>query len=103
MCPDDRLDTDLEAAESRPRPLPNSYWVIPGRLLAGEYPAGADFAESRERLARLQDAAVDYFVDLTVEGELPAYRHLLPFRVKYQRNAIADQSIPQTVDQTRQL
>jgi Dual specificity phosphatase, catalytic domain len=76
------------------RPLPNSYWVIPGRLLAGEYPGGTDFTDSRARLARVHDAGIDYFVDLTVEGELPAYRHLLPFRIKYLRCAIADQSVP---------
>jgi hypothetical protein len=76
------------------RPLPNSYWVIPGRLLAGEYPGGADFTDSRARLARVRDAGIDYFVDLTEEGELPAYRHLLPFHIKYLRSAIADRSVP---------
>jgi hypothetical protein len=29
------------------RPLPNTYWVIPGRLLAGEYPLGADDEDAR--------------------------------------------------------
>jgi len=76
------------------RPLPNSYWVIPGRLLAGEYPGGSDFTDSRARLARVRDAGIDYFVDLTEEGELPAYRHLLPFHIKYLRSAIADRSVP---------
>jgi hypothetical protein len=85
------------------RPLPNSYWVIPGRLLAGEYPGVDDFTGSRARRARLQSAGIDYFVDLTEEGELPAYRHLLPFRVKYLRSAIADQGIPHDVSQTQRL
>jgi hypothetical protein len=76
------------------RPLPNSYWVIPGRLLGGEYPGGTDFSDSRARLARVQGTGIDYFVDLTEEGELPAYRHLLPFRIKYLRCAIADHGIP---------
>src|SRR5713101_266836 len=76
------------------RPLPNSYWVIPGRLLAGEYPGGTDFTDSRARLARVRAAGIDYFVDLTEEGELPAYRHLLPFHIKYLRCAIADRSVP---------
>ena len=89
--------------ESSSRPLPNTYWVIPGRLLAGEYPGGIDFADSRARLKRIQDAGIDYFIDLTVEGELPPYRHLLPFRVKYQRSAIADQSVPANLAQTQQL
>ena len=89
--------------ESSARPLPNTYWVVPGRLLAGEYPGGNDFADSRARLKRIQDAGIDYFVDLTVEGELPAYRHLLPFRIKYQRCAIVDQSVPGNVAQTQQI
>jgi hypothetical protein len=85
------------------RPLPNSYWVIPGRLLAGEYPGGADFTDSRARLARVRDAGIDYFVDLTEEGERPAYRHLLPFHIKYLRSAIADQSVPNDGAQVQRL
>jgi hypothetical protein len=85
------------------RPLPNSYWVIPGRLLAGEYPGGTDFTDSRARLARLRDAGIDYFVDLTEEGELPAYRHLLPFHIKYLRSAIADCSVPSDGMQVHKL
>jgi hypothetical protein len=85
------------------RPLPNSYWVIPGRLLAGEYPGGTDFTDSRARLARVRDAGIDYFVDLTEEGELPAYRHLLPFHIKYLRSAIADCSVPSDGVQVQRL
>jgi hypothetical protein len=85
------------------RPLPNSYWVIPGRLLAGEYPGGADFTDSRARLARVRDTGIDYFVDLTEEGELPAYRHLLPFHIKYLRCAIADRSVPDDDAQVQKL
>ncbi|HEY0745755.1 MAG TPA: dual specificity protein phosphatase family protein [Steroidobacteraceae bacterium] len=79
------------ALESTP---PNSYWVIPGRLLAGGYPASADFSESRAQLARVQEAGIDYFIDLTEEGELPPYRHLLPFHVKYLRCPIPDHGVP---------
>jgi Dual specificity phosphatase, catalytic domain len=89
--------------EAPDRPLPNSYWVVPGRLLAGEYPGGSGFTESRARLAKLQDAGVDYFVDLTEEAELPPYRHLLPFRVKYLRSPIVDTRVPNNVAQTREL
>ena len=89
--------------ETLDRPLPNTYWVIPGRLLAGEYPGGTDFTDSRARLKRIQDAGIDYFIDLTEEGELPAYRHLLPVRVKYLRSAIADTSVPGKIVQMQQL
>jgi hypothetical protein len=85
------------------RPLPNSYWVIPGRMLAGEYPGGTDFTDSRARLAQVRDAGIDYFVDLTEEGELPAYRHLLPFHIKYLRCAIADHGVPNDGAQVQKL
>ena len=85
------------------RPLPDTYWVIPGRLLAGEHPAGADRVESCARLARLQDAGIDSFVDLTEPGEMPAYRHLLPKGTDYLRSAIVDTRVPNNVVQTREL
>jgi hypothetical protein len=85
------------------RPLPNTYWVIPGRLLAGEYPGGADDREARRRLARLHEAGVDSFVDLTEDGELPPYRHLLPKHADYLRVGIVDTGVPNDVAQTREV
>jgi len=85
------------------RPLPNSYWVIPGRLLAGEHPAVADRAESRSRVGRLRLAGLDSYIDLTEPGEQPEYRHLLSKRAEYVRSAIVDTSIPRNVSQTREL
>jgi len=85
------------------RPLPNSFWVIPNRVLAGEYPGGPDDAEVRVRLQRLREASIDCFIDLTEEGELPPYRHLLPEQVEYLRSAIVDASVPNNVAQTQEL
>jgi len=85
------------------RPLPNTYWVIPGRLLAGEYPGAADDLEARRRLARLHEAGVDSFVDLTEDGELPPYRHLLPKQADYLRVGIVDTRVPNNIAQTREL
>jgi hypothetical protein len=60
------------SASARPAtPLPNTYWVVPGQVLAGEYPGAPDRAESRLRLARLIDAGVGCFLDLTQPDELP--------------------------------
>jgi hypothetical protein len=50
-------------------PIPNAYWVIPGRLLAGEYPGAVDDAAAQRKLAALLDAGVTLFVDLTEAGE----------------------------------
>ena len=65
-------------------PIPHSYWVVPGRLVAGEY-AGP-------HLERLLEAGVDTFFDLTEEGEygLPEYRSLLPTGIGYRRFPTAD-------------
>lgn len=61
-----------------PTPFPNSFWIEPGKLLAGEYPAAADADETRERFEALVEAGVSYFVNLTQAGELPPYDALLP-------------------------
>jgi ADP-ribosylglycohydrolase len=76
-------------------PLPNSYWVIPGKLLAGEYPAARTVAETRNRLAKLLDAGIDCFVDLTAPEERIAYREILPDGVHYVRKAIRDHGLPE--------
>jgi hypothetical protein len=47
-----------------PRPDPNTYWVVPGKLLAGEYPGAPDSEETRRRLRRFLAAGVRHFIDL---------------------------------------
>lgn len=85
------------------RPLPNSYWVIPGRLLAGEYPIGSDYTDARARLARFREAGINCFIDLTEKGELPEYRHLLPVHSRYQNSPIADACVPASASQVLDL
>jgi hypothetical protein len=85
------------------RPFPNTYWVIPGRLLAGEYPGAADDAQAVPRLERLHEAGIDSFIDLTEDGELAPYRHLLPKNTHYLRSAIVDAGVPNNVAQTQAL
>jgi Dual specificity phosphatase, catalytic domain len=77
-----------------PLPLPNSYWVLPGRLLAGEHPSGNGESDSRARLERLCGVGINYFIDLTEAGEMPDYRGLLRSRSHYLRCAIRDQEVP---------
>jgi hypothetical protein len=88
------------------RPLENSYWVLPGRLLAGEYPSGREYPESdagRERLARLVAAGIGCIVDLTEEGECPPYAPLLPATVVHLRRMIPDTRVPHDPAQMRQI
>ena len=60
-------------------PIDNSYWVIPGRLMAGEYPGAWDENEARGRLRWLLEQGVTGWFDLTEDGEggLPPYGGLL--------------------------
>lgn len=82
-------------------PLPNSYWVEPGRLLAGEHPDGGGEAATRARIAKLLGAGVDAFIDLTQQGELPSYQLLLPEGVIYRQLSVQDHSVPDSTQQMR--
>lgn len=85
-----------------PPPYPNSYWVQPGRLLAGEYPGAFMPTMARRRLRLLLDAGVTFFLDLTHSADgLEPYTDLLraeakavPMPVTYRRMAIPDRDIP---------
>ena len=74
--------------------MTNTYWAVPNRLLAGEYPIAQDTFQPRAQLAELRERRVNSFIDLTVEGELPPYRHLLPVHTKYLRFPIPDEQVP---------
>ena len=52
-----------------PLPIPESYWVVPGLLLAGEYPYSWTEEAGRDRLRAFLDAGIRLFVDLTEERE----------------------------------
>jgi len=59
-------------------PIDDSYWLVPGRLLAGEYPGAKTKDEARRKLRSFLDAGVNFFLDLTEEGEgLEPYASLL--------------------------
>jgi hypothetical protein len=75
-------------------PIPRSYWVRPGALLAGEYPAHDDPGWTRVRLERFRAAGVTAFFDLTEEGELPPYDDLLGGWATHRRLPIRDFSCP---------
>lgn len=90
-------DRDAPLEQAR-RPYGNSYWVEPGRLLAGEYPGGPDLALTRERLQALSDCGVRCFIDLTRPRENIEYASLLPELTGgtyvHHRFAIEDHGLP---------
>jgi protein-tyrosine phosphatase len=75
-------------------PLPESYWVRPGRLLAGPYPGSYRAEHTRPRLEALRDAGVTVCVDLTETGEMPPYASLLPEGMTHRRLPIPDMDVP---------
>lgn len=60
------------------KPLENSYWIIPGKLLAGEYPRTKEVSTSRFRLETMFRAGITRFIDLTTRNDnLSCYEELL--------------------------
>ena len=76
------------------KPIAESYWVIPGRLLAGKYPGGKNLQEVERRLGALLDGGFNGFIDLTDVGEMPPYDNYLPEAVAYVRKPITDHGVP---------
>ena len=84
-----------------PRPIEHCYWVVPGKLLAGEYPRSLNEESSREKLRRLTDAGVSAFIDLTeADGHLESYEYLLDEQ-SHERFAIGDMSVPASAELTK--
>jgi protein tyrosine/serine phosphatase len=50
-------------------PFERSYWVEPGKLLAGCYPGAKQLNESRKKLTGLLDAGIRHIVNLMEEQE----------------------------------
>lgn len=84
------------------RPHANCYWLVAGRLLAGEHPGSLSVPATAARLDALLDAGMRQFIDLTTEAEGPGpYLPVLATRaamravtVAHRRFAIPDYSVP---------
>lgn len=85
------------------RPHKNSYWIIEGKLMAGEYPSHPRESDARERVASHLAAGITFFLDLTETSELEPYTRYLPaihpesgLPVVHKRMAIRDVDVPKT-------
>ncbi|MBI5841726.1 MAG: dual specificity protein phosphatase family protein [Chloroflexi bacterium] len=83
------------------RPLPESYWVLPGRFLAGEYPMSNSEERTRRQMDAFLENGFDTFIDLTNPNELPPYLPILTEQaqayekeIRYRRFPIGDFGIP---------
>jgi ADP-ribosyl-[dinitrogen reductase] hydrolase len=77
------------------RPLPNTYWALPGLLLAGEHPSGLTGEATRQRVSTLLAAGIECFLDLTHPSEIEPYDQALPFHIEYLRKPIRDHGLPE--------
>ena len=92
----------MNPADSSDRPIPNSYWVVPGRFAAGEYPGDKDRNEAAAKLSTLLSAGIDHFIDLTEPSEgLEPYADIaeveaagLGLDVVHGRHSIVDVGVP---------
>lgn len=89
--------------ENIEKPNVESYWVVPGKFLAGEFPGDFDENYARIKIKSLIETGVSAFIDITEEDEgLLPYNHLLSGQ-SYQRFPIRDGSIPQSPEKTIQI
>ena len=51
-------------------PFPRSYWIIPGRLLAGEFPGAKDPREADQKLKSLFGTGIRHVINLTEAHEI---------------------------------
>jgi protein tyrosine/serine phosphatase len=93
------------------RPIPGSYWLIDGLLLAGRYPGGPTERAARTTLSRFLDAGIRTFIDLTEDTEpLAKYDGTLQslaaergIDTKYIRQSVTDYGVPREREQMRRI
>jgi len=86
-------------------PIADSYWVVDGLLLAGEYAGAPTTAAATKKLDALLTVGIRAFFDLTEEGELSPYDATLSamaqdrgLTVAYERVPIPDLGVPSADD-----
>ena len=78
------------------RPIEYCYWVVPGKILAGEYPRNKDEESSLKKIGALETAGIEIILDLTESNEgLEPYSAML-HSATYHRFPITDASTPKT-------
>lgn len=82
------------------KPIEHCYWVVPGKLLAGEYPGAKEAEEAREKVAKLTDAGIAAFIDLTEENERLAPYAAWTGQAEHLRFGIPDVSVPSSRERT---
>ena len=85
------------------RPLNQSFYVGGRNIFAGEYPGDKYEANAKDKIRQMTEFGVRHYIDLTEEGELKPYAHLLPSDATYTRFPIRDVSVPRSIDEVKTL
>jgi ADP-ribosylglycohydrolase len=104
------LEVEVQRAADEnvmPAPFDRSYWVVPGKFLAGAYPGDPVPRSAEKKLKAILGAGIRCFVDLTSEEDrnlfsqfLVPYQDLVTkiagmhFRTTYRRMPITDLQVP---------
>ena len=90
-------------------PTEESYWVVPGKLLAGPHPRAFHNVNSKSKFEKLAAAGITSFIDLTEEGELSPYDKWLKSKTqtqekqKHQRFPIRDHDVPSSKEYAKRI
>src|SRR6201995_595546 len=88
-----RWDLHKMPTDTLPRPNGNTYWVVPLKFLAGEYPGDEDSDKARKKIKQFLAAGIRHFVDLAELGEKTRSGKLVPYEailVEEARNSSID-------------
>ena len=104
LLPADLLDINDRFLDFISRPLYQSYEVrANGIIYAGEYPGDKNDELARQKIEQMHHFGIRHFIDLTEEGELRPYSHLLPAGTTYTRFPIADCGAPKSIESVQSL
>lgn len=103
LLPYELLDINDRFEAFVSRPLFQSYYLNTRNIFAGEYPGDKYGEKAENKIRQMHHFGVRHFIDLTEEGELIPYTHLLPTDCTYSRFPIRDVDVPHSVDDLSRL
>ena len=83
--------------------IENCYWVVPDKILAGEYPGHQEETKAQERIQALSDFGVKVFIDLTDESQQRTPYAGFLNDVLHQWFPIKDVSVPESKAYTQSI
>lgn len=98
LLPKELLDINDRFEAFVTRPLYQSYYLETRNIFAGEYPGDKYGEKAQNKIDQMVHFGVRHFIDLTEEGELRPYSHMLPKCCTYTRFPIRDVNVPDSVE-----